>query len=355
MGFTKIAWFHHDDISNFTNHPSNGAGVFTNGGSMANLTVLLSARAAAAPKAWSEGTPDDLVVIGSELWHYSISRAMSIMGMGTHSFYTADVDELGVMTMAGLHNAYERAIQDKKRVMCVVANACTTATGLYDPVDQIADFCNEKGIWFHVDAAHGAGALLSAQYKHLLQGVEKADSMIWDMHKMLRTSTLCAAVLFKNPEHKHATFNQKGSYLFHEKEQLGFDQLPYTLECTKLALGTKLFWVLAAEGEAGLTKYIDHLYGITKEINNLIKAHPKFESPYDPEANILCFRFLGDGDLDELQLKIRNKIVMDGKFYITSCDLNTSKYLRLTVMNDLTTLDHISNLLSEIEELAENM
>lgn len=346
----QISWFHSNDICDFTRHEHNGAGVFTHGGSMANLTALLSARAAAAPEAWTEGNPDDLVVLGSELWHYSVSRAISIMGLGAKNFYPIDVDELGVITMQGLEKAYQSAIQNGKRIMCVVANACTTATGLYDPINEMADFCNERGIWFHVDGAHGAAALISPDHKHLMKGVEKADSVIWDMHKMMRTTTLCAAVLYKNPDHMASTFQQKGSYIFHEKEQLGFDVIAYALECTKSELATKLFWVLAAEGEQGLSDYVTHLYDITKEFYTLINDQDDFTCPYFPESNILCFRYEGQESDDSIQLKIRNAIVLNGDSYITSCDLNGKKYLRLTIINERTTKEHILKILSEIRE-----
>jgi len=319
---------------------------------MANLTALLSARAAIAPNAWREGNPDDLVVLGSELWHYSVSRAVSIMGLGSKSFLPIDVDKNGVITMEGLEKAYNKAIANNKRIMCVVTNACTTATGLYDPIDEIADFCNEKGIWLHVDGAHGAAALISPQDQHLMKGVTKADSMIWDMHKMMRTTTLCAAVLFKNPDHMASTFQQEGSYIFHDKEKLGFDVIPYALECTKSELAAKLFWVLAAEGEKGLSNYVAHQYAITKEFYDLVNSQPDFSCPYYPESNILCFEYTALGESDELQLDIRNKIVLDGYSYITSCDLNGKKYLRFTIMNDLTTKEHITRILNDIREVA---
>ena len=347
----KVGWFQYDDICNFEYHENNGSGVFTHGGSMANLTALLSARAAIAPEAWSEGTPSDLVVLGSELWHYSVSRAISIMGLGSKNFLPIAVDHNGVITIEGLKQAYQSALDGGKRIMCVVANACTTATGLYDPIDQMADFCNEKAIWFHVDGAHGAAALISPHHKKLMNGVEKADSLIWDMHKMMRTTTLSAVVLFKDPQHMASTFQQKGSYIFHDKEKLGFDVISYALECTKSELATKLFWVLAAEGEEGLSNYVTHLYNITKEFYKLINEMDDFECPYYPESNILCFRYIGTGQSDDLQLKIRNKIVLDGYSYITSCDLNNEKYLRFTIMNELTTKDHILKIIKDIRDV----
>lgn len=354
----QIGWFQSELISDFTHHPENGGGVFTHGGSMANLTALLAARAHIAPASWSDGSPDDLVVIGSEVWHYSISRAMSIMGMPQQSFYPAAVDENDVMTVEGVHDAVERAKRDGKRVMVIIANACTTSTGLYDPIDEIGMLCEKEGIWFHVDGAHGASVLLSEKHRHLMKGVERADSVIWDMHKMLRTSTLCAAVLYKNPTHMAQTFQQDGSYIFHEKESVGFDLISYSLECTKAALASKLFWVLAIEGEQGVADYVTHQYDLTKDFYDLINGHPDYVCPYIPESNILCFRYSNlsdDIDSGDFQLKLRNELVNEGNFYITSCDFKGSTHLRITVMNDLTTEDHIITMINEICLIAERM
>ena len=95
------------------------------------------ARAAIAPEAWTEGNPDDLVVIGAASAHYSIARALSILGLGKNAFYPVDVDENEVLKIEDLPRVYEKAIADGKRVMCVVANACATSTGLFDPLDAM--------------------------------------------------------------------------------------------------------------------------------------------------------------------------------------------------------------------------
>ena len=249
--------------------------------------------------------------------------------------------------------ALEKVKSEGKRVMCVIANACATATGLYDPIDEIGHFCEENNLWFHVDGAHGASALISEKEKHLLKGIKRADSIIWDTHKMLRTTTLCAAVLFKNSTCLSNAFQQKGSYIFHEKEQVGFDLLPYQVECTKAGLGTKLFWVLAAEGEKGLSDFVEGRYVITRQMHDLIDGHPDFECPYFPEANILCFRYIHFDD--KKQLALRNAITKKGDFYISSAEVSGVRYLRLTVINPLTTLGHVEKLLEEIVSQASRL
>lgn len=348
----KVGWFHGASIDQFEHLQNNGGGVLTHGGSMANLTALLSARAKAAPDAWTEGTPNNLVVMGSEVAHYSVARSISIMGLGKKNFIPIPTTSHEVMRPEHLESAYKKALDSDKKVMAVIANACATSTGLYDPLDEIGQFCNENGLWYHVDGAHGASALLSPDEKKLMKGVQRADSLIWDTHKMLRTSTLCAAVLFKDSKNLGTTFQQKGSYLFHDKEKPGFDFMAYALECTKAGLGTKLFWVLAAEGEEGIARYVERQYDITKEFYSIISDTEDFECPYFPESNILCFRYTKGSESNDFQLNLRNEIVKRGDFYITSTEIGGIRYMRFTVMNALTTTKHITDLLKEIRKIA---
>lgn len=352
---TKVGWFKGDKLSSSHLIRENGGGILTHGGSAANLTALLAARAAIAPESWIEGTPNDLVVLGSEVAHYSVARAISIMGMGKKAMLPVAVDDWEVLRPEALLPVYQRAKDEGKRVMAVVANACATATGLYDPIDEIGHFCEEYSLWYHVDGAHGASALVSPTERHLLKGVARANSLVWDTHKMMQTSTLCAAVLFKDYRTLGTTFQQKGSYLFHEKEEIGRDTITYSLECTKAAIGTKLFWVLAAEGEKGMTQFIDDLYQKTRRFQRTFNKHPNFNSPYIPQSNILCFQYTKFGIDNNFQLALRNEVVNRGNFYITSSEVRGIRYLRLTVMNPLTTEQHILGLMEEIVEVAASL
>lgn len=348
----KVGWFKGESIDKFDHIENNGGGVLTHGGSLANLTALLSARAKIAPEAWTEGNPNNLVVLGSEISHYSIARSISMMGLGNNNFVSVPTTSNEVMRPELLSKIYQKTKEEGNKVMAVIANACATSTGLYDPLDEIGQFCNENALWFHVDGAHGASALLSDNQKTLMKGHQRADSLIWDTHKMLRTSTLCAAVLYKDARNLTNTFQQKGSYIFHDKEKLGFDLMPNSIECTKSGMGTKLFWVLAAEGEKGISEYIDRQYDITKIFHEIISQDLDFECPYFPESNIICFRYTSGPDSNDFQLRIRNEIVKSGEYYITSTEVSGVRYLRLTVMNALTNESHIKQLLEKLKIIA---
>ncbi len=325
-----------------------GGGVLTHGGSLANLTALLAARSVIAPSAWRDGNPGDLALIAPAASHYSIARAAGIIGIGTGAIYHAEVDARGAIRPDRLPALLDRVESDGRRAIAMVANACSTAVGIYDPLRAIGEFCRERRLWLHVDGAHGASALLSKRLRHLLDGVESADSLVWDAHKMLRTPTLCAAVLLRDGRILDGTFQQEASYLFHAKDQPGFDFLLRSVECTKAALGLRLFAVLAALGERGLAGYVERQYALAHEAWEHVRQTPDFECAVEPEANILCLRVPGD---DDAQLRVRDRLIARGEFYLTTTLFQGRRYLRLVFMNPETSMDDVRRLLSSLREL----
>lgn len=311
-----------------------GGGVLTHGGSLANLTALLAARARAVPDAWENGVPGDLVVLAPPSAHYSVSRAAAILGLGHRAVVSLETDRLGRITRLPEISG--------KRVIALVAGACATGTGLYDDLRRIGEWCREHDVWFHVDGAHGASALLSEEHRHLLDGIELADSVIWDAHKMLRTSALSAAVLVRREADLDAAFQQDASYLFYGDQ--GFDLIGRTVECTKAELGLKIFMNLAWRGERGLGDYVAARYRTAHRFWQLGKDRAGFSFPYEPQSNIVCFTY-GDAD----QAAVREELMRDGAFHLTSTELDGVRHLRVTVMAPATTDAHLEALLDTIE------
>ncbi|MDX1708304.1 MAG: pyridoxal-dependent decarboxylase [Desulfobacterales bacterium] len=325
-----------------------GGGVLTHGGSLANLTALLAARSRVAPDAWQEGNPGNLVILAPAESHYSIARAAGIMGLGRNAVHSMAVDDRGVVIPEKLPETYARLTDEGKTVMAVVANGCSTAAGLYDPIRKMGEFCNAQQVWLHIDGAHGASALLSDRHKKRLDGVELADSLIWDAHKLLRTPSLCTAVLVKDARTIDQAFQQEASYIFHEKDQPGFDFIHRTVECTKAGLGLKWFFVLAALGEQGLAKHVDDQYERAQLAYDFIEAQPEFSCAAEPQSNILCFRVDAS---DALQLEIRDKLIAQGDFYLSTTEFGGRRYLRMVFNHPDTSLDDIKRLIQEIRKL----
>ena len=349
----KVGWFNRPSLAQID--PDGGSGVFTHGGSLANLTAMLAARSFVDPKAWENGSTNDLVILGTSIAHYSLQRAISIMGMGQKSLLAVAHDHKEVLLPEDLQRAYHKAIDQGKKIMAVTVNACATSTGLYDPIDEVADFCQSKSLWLHVDAAHGGAALLTPKYSHLTKGIHKAHSVTWDMHKMLRTSTLCAAVLFRKPTFLHEAFKQKGSYLFHDKEQPGVDFMPFTVECTKAPIASKLFWVLASKGEQHISQFVESRYLLAEQFYQFLLTQPDFETFYQPQSNILCFAYKPLAYSNEKQLALRNAIVSHKEYYITSTEVQGRRYLRVVFLNPATQLRHMEQFANHIRMVAKSL
>ena len=344
----KVGWVPMPSVPSGSTPVGYGAGVLTHGGSLANLTALIAARTRIAPQVWEEGVPIDLAILAPAQSHYSINRAAGILGLGKRAVYPLEVDDRGVVKPNYLASALQRVTDAGRRPMALVANACSTAVGRYDPLNLIGIFCREHDIWFHVDGAHGASALLSKQRRALLDGVELADSLIWDAHKMLCTPPLCAAVLVRNHQDLERAFHQEASYLFHEKTQPGVDLIHHTVECTKAALGLKLFMVLGAMGEQGLADFVDQQSEKTLAAYRYLNEQPDFFTPVEPQSNILCFAYC---DWNEEHLRVRDKMIADGRFYLSTTQLNGRWYLRLVFMNPLSGMEEVEDLVSTLRAM----
>ncbi|MEZ5967106.1 MAG: pyridoxal-dependent decarboxylase [Planctomycetota bacterium] len=323
-----------------------GSGVLVHGGSLANLTALLAARAAAAPSAWQRGVGRELVVLAPASSHYSVGRAVAIAGLGERAVWPLPTDDLGVLRPEAFAPTLAAVRAAGKVPIALVANACATATGLYDPVAAAADFCDEHGLWLHVDGCHGASALLSPAHRHLLAGVERASSLVWDAHKMLRTSVLCAGVLFRDAGAAGKTFQQDAKYFRADVDAERPNLFPLAVECTKTALGLKLLLTLAFVGEAGMAAHVASAYDRTRRFHDLIADASGFTCAYSPQANILCFRY-GDDD----QEGIRRRLLGQGRFHLSATVLGERRWLRMVVMNDDTDEHTVEAMLDAIRGL----
>lgn len=344
-----ISW-----MSGLIGHETTGDGFFTSGGTLGNLTALLAARQAKTDyNIWAEGVNDkaDIALLVSEQCHYSVKRAVSVMGLGEQAVIPIPSDASYHMDTELLGSALNRAREEGKKVIAVVASACSTATGSYDNLDIIGDFCQENNLWFHVDGAHGASALLSDQHRHLLSGIDKADSLVWDTHKMMLMPALNTAVIFKNPQNSYEAFSQKASYLFeHEAKDEWYNMAHRTMECTKLMMGFNVYTCLTVYGTKFFGDYVDGVYDLTRKFAQVIEDSSDFETAVSPECNIICFRYVSrtDCDINKLQFALRKELLAEASYYLVQTELQGVAYLRCTIINPLTTLSHLKELLNKI-------
>lgn len=338
---------------------SDADGFLSSGGSAGNLTALLAARQAKAGfDIWREGSHagPPLAILTSEQSHYSVQRSAQILGLGRSGVELIPCDERFSMRAECLEDGLARARAAGRRVFAVVASACSTATGAFDPLPAIADFCQAHDLWMHVDGAHGAAVALSPRHRHLLAGIERADSVIWDAHKMLLMPALVTAVLFRDRQRSYTAFSQDASYLFTGADPTDewFNLGLRTLECTKRMMSLKLYLSLVCYGQAMFGEYIERMLDLTRRFAAHIDAAPDFEYAVEPQCNILCFRYLPAGfppdQLDQLQSTLRDRIISAGRYYLVKTNLPRGVYLRTTIINPATTDTDLTDLLETIRE-----
>jgi L-2,4-diaminobutyrate decarboxylase len=335
-------------------------GIFTHGGSAGNLTAMLAIRQVKSKyNVWEDGVRKEQRTgfIVTDQSHYSVARNVKIMGLGDDALIRLPYDGNYRMRSDLLEEYYEKALRKGITVAAVVANSCSTATGSYDDLMAIADFCEKHNLWLHVDGAHGMGVLFSDKYRYLIRGIERADSLVIDFHKMLLVPGLNTMVLFRDGRRSYETFAQKASYLFKEQaDSEWYNSAKRTLECTKSSLGFVAFTAFKYFDREYFSNYIDSRYDLAKRFAEMLGEHDNFEAAINPDANIVCFRYNPGGmvteELNRLNAAIRDKIIKEGKFYIVQTELEEKLWLRVTIINPLTADEDMRLLLETIEEAA---
>lgn len=337
--------------------PDGAGGLLTSGGSLGNLTALLAARQACAGRdVWTEGSHagPPLAVLVAGTAHYSIDRAVRALGWGAGGAIAVDVDDQHRLHAPDLPRALAKARKAGRLPIAVVASAGSTATGAFDPLDAVADFCEAEELWLHVDGAHGAAAALSPHHAGLVRGIGRADSVVWDAHKLMAMPALCTAVLYRDVDDAYGAFAQEASYLFARERQwwnLGLR----TLECTKRMMSTILYASLRAYGVGFFRSYVERTFALGAALAARVTAAPDFELAVGPDANIVCFRYCpeaGHPDLDALQATIRTRCRDAGRHYFVDTLLAGQRWLRCSLMNPLTTGEDLDSLLDEIRATA---
>ena len=271
------------------------AGVGTHGGTLANVTALLAARNIRYKNFWKEGHEGGLkpAIMTSADSHYCIARACGILGLGTSQLIKVPVDDKRRMDISDAKRILGDARSKGFDVFAIVGSACTTPTGSFDDLRAVAELAAQHKLWFHVDGAHGASFLFSDKHRHLLDGIDQADSVAWDAHKMLFVPALCTYLFYRDAKHSWEAFSQDAPYLFDPSDPQGmaeFDGGLRTFECTKGAISLGLWGVWSLYGKDFIASLIERGVDNTKLFYEMILASEDFEVAHTPQCNILCFR-----------------------------------------------------------------
>jgi L-2,4-diaminobutyrate decarboxylase len=303
------------------------------------------------------GEPRPVVVCGEHA-HYAVTRAVAELGLGMRNAVAVPSVSYR-MDHVALARELDRLRVSGVPVMAVVATAGHTATGSFDDIDTIGQMCEERGIWLHIDGAHGATAVLSERHRHRVRGIERARSIAWDPHKMMLLPLPAGMLLVRDERDLQAAFDQRAPYLFHGDASATRvrDQGVRSFQCSRRTDVLKLWVVLQRFGRRGIAALHDHQCDLAVVVRDELSARSEFTVLHEPESNILCFRWIGDGtmsdaELDALNREIRDRYNRSGVGWITSTLLGGRRVLRVTMINPRSTRAHVRVMIDALAALA---
>ncbi|MBW5481501.1 pyridoxal phosphate-dependent decarboxylase family protein [Streptomyces bambusae] len=354
-------------------------GVFTSGGSQSNFHALLLARDEACRLVMknSEHTPSKaevlpkLRIFASEVSHFSVKKSAAMLGLGYEAVIPVPVDRTKRMDTAALALELENCEREGLFAMAVVATAGTTDFGSIDPLPEIARLAAEHSAWMHVDAAYGCGLLVSPTRRHLLDGIELADSVTVDYHKSFFQPVSSSAVLVRDRDTlAHATYHADYLNPLPKEVEVGAPPVPgglrgsipnqvdKSLQTTRRFDALKLWTTLRVMGADGVGRLFDEVCALAAEGWKLIDADPRFEVVVQPQLSTLVFRHVPAGEVrpdlvDEANLHARKALFASGEAVVAGTKVDGDQYLKFTLLNPQTTTADIAAVLDLLAAHAE--
>jgi nucleolar protein 9 len=323
------------------------------------------------------------VLFTSEHGHYSVEKAAQMLGMGSSAVKSVAADERGCMIPAALENAIEKAKSGSETPFYVNATAGTTVYGSFDPIDEIADICNRRNLWLHVDASWGGAVVFSEKQRHKLKGTERADSIAMCPHKMMNVALTCSVLLGRDLRQFQKAMTLPAGYLFHdeengrvngtidadeeaesesdkaeEQEDEFWDLGDLTPQCGRRGDSLKLALSWIYYGSDGWAAYIDHAFEMAAYLASLVSSNLKFSllSENPPPCLQVCFYFnkqTGEGSqLRNSRITAESKkALVDRGFMVDYAPGEDGKFFRV-VVNGQIRRETVERLVREIEDVA---
>ncbi|WPF89909.1 aspartate aminotransferase family protein [Cyanobacterium aponinum AL20118] len=348
---------------------SNSAdGTFTSGGTQSNLMGLLLARDnyAKTHLKWHiqrQGLPPEAQqfrIFCSDVAHFTIRQGAAILGLGENAVIPIETDENFQLKPEILSAKLRTLQQDNLRPIAIVATAGTTDFGSIDPLPELAKIARDHGLWFHVDAAYGGALKLSQNHGHKLKGIELADSITVDFHKLFYQPISCGAFLLKN-QANFGLIKLHADYLNPESnEAQGIpDLVTKSIQTTRRFDALKLWLSLKTLGVETFGEMIDSTIELAGAIALIIAEDAELELANIPTINAVVFRYQPSQgtatEIDRINEQIPKKLMLEGKGIIAQTQVKGRNYLKFTLLNPLTTLEDLQKLLIEIKSLGKTL
>ncbi len=344
--------------------PEGSWGVLTSGGVMANLMALALARDIRlrellglehAPRA---SELEGVRVYASDQTHFSVARGLDVLGFSPETLRVIASDERFSLRAADVAAAIDEDREAGLTPLAISAVAGSTNTGSVDDVPGLATVANENGMWFHVDAAYGGAARLSAREAHKVPGLELADSVTVDPHKWFFQAYDIGGLVVRRADDLLTTFHRAPEYYRSARPQdepLNWYQ--YSIEGTRRFRALKLWMSWKHLGTDGLGGLVEHNVDLATYLADRIEQAPDFELAIRPELSVVCFRHIPEGsptpeEMDAHQAEVQRALEADGTAWVSLTTLGQRTFLRAGMVNYLSTRDHADAMLEALRRLS---
>lgn len=353
-----------DWLKTMLGYPAEASGLLVSGGSMANFVGLAVARHARAGfdvrKLGLQSDHPRLVLYASNQTHSSVQRAVELLGLGSDSLRFILVNADYQIEIAALEAAIAQDRAAGYRPFCIVGNAGTVGVGAFDDLNTLADISAREGLWFHVDGAFGALAALSPELSHLTSGMERADSVAFDLHKWMYIPFEAGCTLVHDRHAHYQTFTLTPDYLKHATRGLAAGEVWLSDLGVQLSRGFRALKVWMSLKEHGSRKYGEMVRQNVAQaayLAELVEAAPQLENLAPVPLNIVCLRYKADG-LDESQLNALNEELLirvheSGVAVPSTITIAGKSGLRVCITNHRTTRADLDLFVREVVRMGE--
>lgn len=336
-------------------YSNDSSGIFVSGGSTANLTAAIAARD-------SKLNADDIakgVAYISNQAHHSVNKALHVIGIPDSRIHKIDTTDDLKIDPINLSHQINLDKQNGLKPFLIIASAGTTNAGVIDPLHELSAIAKEHDLWFHVDGAFGASVLLSNKNRHLVDGIEEADSITWDAHKWLFQTYSCAMLLVKHASSLLHSFSERPEYLedAHQADHTDFWDLG--IELSRPARGMKLWLTLQALGTKKIGDQIDYGINMAEYTQSQIERYSHWEIVTPAQTAVVNFRYINDSldedELDKINDHLSETMTSTGYAQVLTTKLFDKTVLRMCTLSPLTTHKDIETTIETLNQFVEKL
>ncbi|ELZ31526.1 pyridoxal-dependent decarboxylase [Halogeometricum pallidum JCM 14848] len=349
--------------------PDGADGVFTSGGTQSNFQALLLARDRCCGRRFdrdvqAEGLPpeaESLRIVCSAEAHFTAAQAAHHLGLGEDAVVSVPTDGEHRMDVDALDATLDELDARGDRPFALVGTAGTTDFGSVDPLSELADRAAERDLWFHVDAAYGGAAALSDEHGHLLDGIERADSVAVDFHKLFYQPVSCGALLLRDGD-DFEWMARNAAYLNPEDhEDAGVPNLvAKSVQTTRRFDALKPYVAFRALGREGLARLVDATLELADDAASLLDSTEDFELVHEPTLNAVVFRYrpregMNDRAVSRVNAAVRRRLLDDGRAVVARTEVEGVTSLKFTLLNPRATPEDVEAMLDAIRDCGDEL